>query len=150
MTTRTILTAAAACLVLAACSKGEAPPAAEVSGDAAASQAADAAVKSNEIPAGMQGRWGLVAADCTSTSGDAKGLLEIGPMNLKFYESIARLTKVAEDTRDHIKATFAYSGEGMDWMRDATLDLKDSGKTLVLEEYGKDAVPGPRNYTRCP
>ena len=31
------------------------------------------------IPAALRGRWGMTPADCTSTRGDAKGLLEIGP-----------------------------------------------------------------------
>src|SRR5690349_16626028 len=41
------------------------------------------------IPASLQGRWGLSPMDCTSTRGDAKGLLIIGPADLKFYESRA-------------------------------------------------------------
>ena len=38
------------------------------------------------IPAAIRGRWGLTPADCTSTRGDAKGLLEIGPDTLKCSE----------------------------------------------------------------
>src|SRR5437868_4439151 len=41
------------------------------------------------IPAALQGRWGLAPNDCTSTRGDAKGLLVIGPDQLTFYESRA-------------------------------------------------------------
>lgn len=149
MTARTILALSAACLALASCSKGEEPQAGESTAAAAASQAPGAAAVSNEIPAAMQGRWGMVAADCTSTKGDAKGLIEIGPMNLKFYESIARLMSVAEDTKTHIKATFAWSGEGQDWTNEATLDLKDEGKTLVMTQQGKDAAPAPLTYSRC-
>lgn len=154
MTAKPILAAAAvACLALGGCSKsGE--PAPEASASAApvvdeASASAAALAGPSEIPGAMQGRWGLVPADCTSTAGDNKGMLAIGPMNMKFYESIARLTSVSEDAKTHLKATFAYSGEGMDWTRDVTLDLKDGGKTLSLQESGEDAVPGPRDYKRC-
>jgi hypothetical protein len=38
----------------------------------------------------------------------------------------------------------------MEWTRDAVLDLTDGGRTLILEEFGDDAVPGQRTYTRCP
>src|SRR5215218_6684586 len=41
------------------------------------------------IPASLHGRWGLTPADCTSTRGDAKGLLVISADGLKFYESRA-------------------------------------------------------------
>src|SRR5215210_8614734 len=41
------------------------------------------------IPASLHGRWGLTPADCTSTRGDAKGLLIVGPDEIRFYESRA-------------------------------------------------------------
>lgn len=104
----------------------------------------------NEIPAAMQGRWGLVAADCTSTQGDAKGLLEISPTVLKFYESRGTLGTVTEGDDDEIRATFAFTGEGMEWQREMELELDNDGKTLVREEFGEDAVPGELRYSRCP
>src|SRR5512134_919075 len=39
------------------------------------------------IPAAFQGRWGMVREDCTSTRGDAKGLIVIDANGIKFYES---------------------------------------------------------------
>ena len=39
-----------------------------------------------ELPAAMRGRWGLTPMDCTSTRGDAKGLMIVGPSELRFYE----------------------------------------------------------------
>src|SRR5215203_3426999 len=41
------------------------------------------------IPAQYYGRWGMAPADCTSTRGDAKGLIGIGGRTIKFYEAIA-------------------------------------------------------------
>src|SRR3954452_16808212 len=46
-------------------------------------------VPASAIPPALHGRWGLTPMDCTSTRGDAKGLLIVGPADLKFYESRA-------------------------------------------------------------
>ncbi len=43
-----------------------------------------------KIPASLHGRWGMTPADCTSTRGDAKGLLIVSADGLKFYESVAK------------------------------------------------------------
>ena len=45
------------------------------------------------IPASLHGRWGLTPGDCTSSRGDAKGLMTIGDTRIKFYESTANLTE---------------------------------------------------------
>ena len=101
------------------------------------------------IPAAAQGRWGLVPADCTSTRGDAKGLLIVEPRLLRFYESRGTLKAVKEASSTRVRAAFEFSGEGMAWQRDETLDVQDGGKTLIRREYGADAAPGPFKYTRC-
>ena len=101
------------------------------------------------IPAALQGRWGLVPADCTSTRGDAKGLLTIGPATLRFYESHARLEAVKEREESRIAARFAFSGEGMEWRRDMVLDAQGGGKVLIRREFGTDAAPGGFRYVRC-
>ena len=101
------------------------------------------------IPAALQGRWGMVPADCTSTRGDAKGLLTIGPDTLRFYESRARLGAVKQRDDSRILATFAFSGEGMEWSREVVLDAQDSGQVLIRREAGADAAPGAFRYTRC-
>ena len=110
----------------------------------------ETAVADATIPATALGRWGLVAADCTSTRGDAKGLLTIAATTLRFYESRGVLGKIAERSANRIRATFAFSGEGMTWARDEVLDVQNGGKTLVRREYGADAAPGPFKYARCP
>jgi len=101
------------------------------------------------IPAAMHGRWGLVAADCTSTMGDAKGLLEINGTRLKFFESVGTLGPVSEGDDDEIRANFAFTGEGMEWTREIELELEEDGKVLIRKEYGQDAAPAPLRYTRC-
>ena len=102
-----------------------------------------------EIPAAITGRWGMVPKDCTSTLGDAKGLLVISPKQLKFYEAVAKLGAVKEQTADSIRATYAFSGEGQSWTLDVALAVRNDGKTLVRRDTGKDALPGPQTYTRC-
>ena len=160
-----ILTVTAAALALAACSKGQDPnaiktdPALTEAAVAPASESAPPAVAPSteavadqadkSIPSAMRGRWGLVAADCTSTRGDAKGLLTISADNIKFYESVAKLAKVAQRSDTGLKASYAFSGEGMVWKRDMTLALQPGGKVLIKQEFGEDAPPGPYKYTRC-
>jgi hypothetical protein len=103
----------------------------------------------NEIPAAIRGRWGLVADDCTSTRGDAKGLLVIDATTLKFYESLGTLQTIAEAEPTRIRAAFEFEGEGMTWQRDETLDVQDDGATLIRREYGDDAAPGAFRYAKC-
>lgn len=102
------------------------------------------------LPQAMRGRWGLVAADCTSRHGDAKGLLEISGTTLTFYESRATLKDFIQWSPDRIRADFDFTGEGMNWRREMALNLRDGGKTLVRTEYGEDAMPGALSYRRCP
>jgi hypothetical protein len=101
------------------------------------------------IPATLHGRWGLVAADCTSKRGDAKGLLTITAKSLSFYESRGTLGKVAERDASRIVADFAMSGEGQSWTRRMVLDGQDGGQTLIRREQGADAMPGALRYRKC-
>jgi hypothetical protein len=102
-----------------------------------------------EIPAAIRGRWGLVPADCTSTRGDAKGLLTISASSLEFYESVGTLGTISEAGPTRIRASFDFEGEGMNWKRDQVLDVQDDGATLIRREYGEEAAPGPFRYARC-
>ena len=102
-----------------------------------------------EIPAAIRGRWGMVPADCTSTLGDAKGLLEIGVTELEFYESVATLDTIMDAEPARIRADFDFEGECMTWEREMVLDVQDGGETLIRREYGEDAAPGPFRYARC-
>ena len=55
------------------------------------------------IPAQYRGRWGMAAADCTSTRGDNKGLMTVGSTSIRFYESTAAL----QEQRRGIATSFA-------------------------------------------
>jgi hypothetical protein len=99
------------------------------------------------IPASVQGRWGLVPADCNSTRGDAKGLLTITGDTLQFYESRAKLTKVLGNWPEKLKAQFAFTGEGQNWTRTEILSLTNSSNTLIREDQ---ELPQPLRYSRCP
>lgn len=102
-----------------------------------------------EIPSILRGRWGLVPADCTSTRGDAKGLLTIGADKLEFYESVAELDTVDEAGADRIAGSFSFTGEGQTWKLDVSLSTPDGGETLIRQDFGPDAQPGPLTYTKC-
>jgi hypothetical protein len=114
----------------------------------AGDSAATAAV-TDAIPSALRGRWGLVAADCTSQRGDAKGLLAVKADELEFYESVAELRTVKEASSGSVLAGFDYSGEGETWSQDVRLELADGGSRLVRRDIGPDALPDPLTYMRC-
>lgn len=160
---RFAILAAALGLALAACS-GEPDPSAtatstsevptEVIGEpdatfAAGDSPADEAAAQGAIPPVLRGRWGLVPADCTSTAGDAKGLLTVSADELKFYESVATLTHVKSASADAVTADFAFSGEGQSWSLQVALSSVDGGRTMLRKDTGADAAPQPLTYTRC-
>lgn len=100
------------------------------------------------IPATFHGRWGLVPADCTTTRGDDKGLITVSAQDIRFYESVARLGSVKERSGSTIRATWAFTGEGMTWTRDMALSAQGSDR-LVRREYGADAMADALTYTKC-
>src|SRR5690349_7888152 len=91
------LTAAFAVLSLAACNSSTTEtPAAE---DTVVPDFPEPTIAGGTaIPVAMQGRWGLVPADCTSTQGDAKGLIIVNAGTIAFYESRATLGEVKESS----------------------------------------------------
>ena len=102
-----------------------------------------------QIPAQYRGRWGLVAADCTTTKGDAKGLLTINDVRLSFYESRGTLAKVIGATADSFDARYGFSGEGQTWNR--TERLKLVGGKLQRRTDAETGQEPPVNltYQRC-
>lgn len=113
-----------------------------------ASQAAGV-VADASFPMAMRGRWGMNAADCDPSRGDNKGMMTVGPDEVKFYESVAEIGALAERSEALVRGTFDYEGEGMEWKREARFEMADGGKTLVLTEFGDDAPQGPRRYSQC-
>ena len=94
------------------------------------------------IPAAYQGRWGMVPADCTSTRGDAKGLMTIGDTSIRFYESTATLEKRRPAIATSFAGLFAFRGEGQSWEK--VMTFTRTGDTL------KRAEPeGTFTYKRC-
>ncbi len=81
------------------------------------------------IPSFLHGRWGMSPADCTSTRGDAKGLLVISAKELRFYESRAVPVGNIGGTEDSFTADFAFTGEGQSWTGFETLEIQ--GRRLV-------------------
>ena len=116
---------------------GEAPA------DASTQQAGNAAVGAG-MPAALHGRWGLSPGDCTSTRGDAKGLLIVEADKLRFYESRAVPAPGAQTSSDSVAGNFAFTGEGQEWVKHQTLELQD-GKLVRTE---RDPL-GTFTYVRC-
>ena len=97
-----------------------------------------------KVPAPLHGRWGLTPADCTSTRGDAKGLLIVAPADLKFYESRAVPGLDTQTSADSINGEFAFTGEGQTWTKFQALELQ--GQQLVRTESNPMAS---FTYARC-
>ena len=117
-----------------------APPANAAESDSGVAQPAAAA----KIPAALQGRWGLTPMDCTSTRGDAKGLLVISGDRLRFYESTAAPSGNIATSPDSISGDFDYTGEGQSWTRFESLQVQ--GRKLVRTERAPNAS---FTYAKC-
>jgi hypothetical protein len=85
-----------------------------------------ASASERAFPAALQGRWGLTPADCTSTRGDAKGLLVVGSDGLRFFESRARPARNVKQTADSLSGDFDFEGEGQKWTKFETLEVRDN------------------------
>jgi hypothetical protein len=96
------------------------------------------------IPAALRGRWGLTPMDCTSTRGDAKGLLVVSAGGLKFYESRAVPVSNLDATPVSVRGNFRFNGEGESWTKFESLQLQDS--KLVRTE---DKPVTTFTYARC-
>ena len=96
------------------------------------------------FPTALHGRWGLVPGDCTSGAGDTKGLVTISAEEVRFYESVARPTKVVERTDRVIRGEFDFTGEGMSWTNYMTWSASGDRLTRVDSEEDSRLV-----YTRC-
>jgi hypothetical protein len=94
------------------------------------------------IPAQYRGRWGLVPADCTSTRGDAKGLITIGDRTVRFYEATATLREQLPSTAGRFTGAFSHTGEGQSW--ETLTSFSRQGDTLTRTEGSQGFT-----YTRC-
>ncbi|MDQ3074250.1 MAG: hypothetical protein M3Q88_01375 [Pseudomonadota bacterium] len=94
------------------------------------------------IPVQYRGRWGIVAADCTSTRGDAKGLIVIGDSNIRFYESTATLKRQRPAIATSFSGLYGFTGEGQTW--DKIVTLTRNGDTLQRADDD-----GRYSYQRC-
>ncbi len=110
----------------------------------AAANTSGTPVPAAAIPAALQGRWGLTPVDCTSTLGDAKGLLIVNSDELRFYESRAVPSPGVETSLDSVSGNFAFTGEGQAWEKYETLELQKD--KLVRTE--RDPVAS-FTYVRC-
>lgn len=109
--------------------------------------ASASSITGGRVPASFHGRWGMVANDCVPGRSDNKGLMEVGPMTLRFYESRGTVQRLTSPRPGRIEATLAFVGEGMEWTNTQALILRDGGRTLVREK--REPVRS-YSYTKCP
>ncbi len=115
-----------------------------------ATNSATAAKLPTRIPDHFQGRWGLNKADCTSTRGDAKGLLTISDARLTFYEARGTLDKVIGATDTSFAARYSFSGEGQTWMRTERFSLVKAELHRTTDAEPGQEPPVNLTYARCP
>ena len=114
-----------------------------------ADSAATPATLSTSIPAQFHGRWGLTPADCTSTMGDAKGLLTINDARLTFFESKGTLDKVLGATASSFDANYRFLGEGQSWERVERLKLVNDKLNRRTDAQTGQEPPVNLTYKRC-
>lgn len=100
--------------------------------------------EAGKIPASLHGRWGMTPADCTSTRGDAKGLLTVSADSLRFYESVAKPAADVRTSDNSVSGNFAFTGEGMTWTKFEALELQ-RGKLVRTESDPMTSY----TYARC-
>lgn len=122
------------------------PEAEEAATAQAATDAEMAQPMGKAFPKGFQGRWGLVAGDCTSTRGDAKGLLTITGDQLRFYESNGTVQVLTIKSPESITVDLAFTGEGQEWKQTTDYALAKGGRTMLRTD--RDPAHSER-YTRC-
>ena len=154
------------CILLAACGSqnpvargandtAALPASNEVSPDPTGSAPSDAVASTSQtntaqtaastmIPAPFHGRWGMTPQDCTSTRGDAKGLLTISAQEMRFYESVAVPDDELAIGTDSISGDFSFTGEGQSWSKFQALRLQ--GRELVRTESNPTAS---YSYAKC-
>lgn len=96
------------------------------------------------IPEAVQGRWGLTPADCEHGRSDAKGLLTIGPNDIRFYESLGTPDTSVEKSERAISGNFSMTGEGERWT--TYISFKLTGDGLVRTERNPVAS---YTYAKC-
>lgn len=94
------------------------------------------------IPAAFHGRWGMTPGDCTSTRGDAKGLINVTDDKIRFYESTATLKEQRPAIATSFSGLFSFTGEGQTWEK--VMTFTRSGNTLSRAEN-----EGNFTYKRC-
>jgi predicted small lipoprotein YifL len=97
-----------------------------------------------EIPAALQGRWGLTPADCTAPLAHAKGLLVVNSGELRFYESRAVPRADVHISNSTASGTFHFTGEGQTW--DKFESLQRNGDKLTRTETNPAAS---YTYAKC-
>lgn len=97
-----------------------------------------------QMPAALQGRWGLTPNDCTSALGDAKGLLVVNSGELRFYESRGVPSPGVQVDARSITGNFQFAGEGQNWTRFEKIERQND--KLVRTETNPAAS---YTYAKC-
>jgi hypothetical protein len=80
------------------------------------------------IPMQFQGEWNVELNDCGTVRNETR--LRIYPDQIRFYESVGRVTGVTIINESEIAITATYTGEGSTWESERTFQLLSDGSSL--------------------
>ena len=92
------------------------------------------------IPANLLGKSGTTAALCATPNLD-DGRLDIGPRELRFYESTGEVLSVRQDSPTAITIVARYAGEGEEWQDERSLILNPAGDRLTADSFTRVRCP---------
>jgi hypothetical protein len=96
------------------------------------------------IPAGLHGHWALSPTDCAVAPSDTKGLLVIGPGELRFQDSRAVPLRGVQTSAESVSGDFVFEGKGKSWTSYQSLQLR---KDKLLRTQSNPSATF--TYARC-
>ena len=125
-------------------------------GTAIASDQDKSATLEKSFPEPLRGKWretesaSVTAAECDNTkAGNMGKVLNVRDDSFSWFETGGRILGVQERSPTRIRALFDTTYADEETRAIYSFDVQDSGKTLVMREYGKNSRPGPTRYLRC-
>lgn len=129
---------------VAACSGGESKDKAEAPAIDAAAPDDAASTAASAIPDYLQGIWAMTATSCAEGS-DTR--ISVTANEIRFYESVATITKVEAGDMDSVVVDADLSAEGESSKVQYTLAPAEAGTKLTVTELGDGGLDN--DYVRC-
>lgn len=129
---------------VAACNGGDSQDKAEAQATDAAAPAETATTTTAAIPDYLQGNWAMAATSCAEGS-DTR--ITVTANEVRFYESVAAVTKVEAGDMDSIVVDADLSSEGETSKVQYALAPAEAGAKLSMTQLGDGGLDN--DYVRC-